>query len=479
MKRVVRAVFAAAVFAVGCGSAVGFGLSAHAATAAKVDVDFSSPAGAMRPLHGVNNAPIRIEDPKATQHELAAAGVPFVRTHDSAGVALWGAEHLLDVCALFPDFAADENDPKSYDFAITDAYLRPLVAAGIRIFYRLGQTYESFHKVKAYHTAPPADFAKYARVCEHIVAHYNEGWADGFRWNIEYWELWNEPEAESGWSGTPAQFYELYRAVATRLKARFPAVKVGGYGCSGLFESDSEYGGDRFARNHQVLAWLTNFVAYCASERTRTPLDFISWHMYETDPERVTRHGRFARGLLDRYGFRNAENVFDEWNRCDWVEKGRFTKMRNHVGASFCASMFCLMQRDGCIDKAMYYDAMPTCRYCGLFSFPEIETTPCYEAFCAYNELYRLGESYRCTVAGERVYALAAGKGGRKAILIARYSPKGDRDAAAVALNVSGADGEFRLRRIDAGHPKLTDCGAWRNGDRIQMPDDSVVLLLQ
>ncbi|MBI4578450.1 MAG: hypothetical protein HY718_02035 [Planctomycetes bacterium] len=37
------------------------------------------------------------------------------------------------------------------------------------------------------------DFAKWAKICVNIIRHYNEGWADGFHYNIRYWEIWNEP----------------------------------------------------------------------------------------------------------------------------------------------------------------------------------------------------------------------------------------------------------------------------------------------
>ena len=41
---------------------------------------------------------------------------------------------------------------------------------------------------------PPRDPARWAAVCAGIVRHYNEGWAGGFRHDIRYWEIWNEPD---------------------------------------------------------------------------------------------------------------------------------------------------------------------------------------------------------------------------------------------------------------------------------------------
>lgn len=42
--------------------------------------------------------------------------------------------------------------------------------------YRLGVTIENYQAVKAYRIYPPTDFAKWARICEYIIKHYNDGW---------------------------------------------------------------------------------------------------------------------------------------------------------------------------------------------------------------------------------------------------------------------------------------------------------------
>ena len=43
----------------------------------------------------------------------------------------------------------------------------------------------------------PKDFKKWAVICEHIIRHYTEGWADGFFYDMPYWEIWNEPDLDS------------------------------------------------------------------------------------------------------------------------------------------------------------------------------------------------------------------------------------------------------------------------------------------
>ena len=99
--------------------------------------------------------------------------------------------------------------------------------------YRLGVTIE--WGSKKYSCNPPQDFAKWARICEHIIMHYNKGWANGFEYGIDYWEIWNEPENPPMWTGTKEQFLELYKVSSKYLKEKFPEIKIGGYGSCGFY----------------------------------------------------------------------------------------------------------------------------------------------------------------------------------------------------------------------------------------------------
>ncbi len=118
--------------------------------------------------------------------------------------------------AIFPRFELDENDPDSYDFACTDESILCCLDAGTKTFFRLGESIE--HQIKKHATIPPRDFHKWARICEHIIRHYTEGWADGFTHDMPYWEIWNEPDMNKdddtnklNWGGTKAQFLIFMR----------------------------------------------------------------------------------------------------------------------------------------------------------------------------------------------------------------------------------------------------------------------------
>ena len=129
------------------------------------------------------------------------------------------------------------------------------------------------------------------------------------------------------------------------------------------------------------------------------------------------------------------------------------------------------MMQNTSIDKAMYYDACPTRVYCGLFTFPGHRTTPCYEAFRAWNELAKLGTAYEVTCDEKGLYAAAAKNGERRAFLVANV---GDEE---MSLTPNAGGGMFRIYRVDAEHAKLSDCGEWRTGV-LGIPANGFVLAL-
>ena len=443
-------------------------------TRCAVSVDFSAERGRIKPLHGVNNAPVR---PNGRQDELGAAGIPYVRTHDTYGQ--WGGTHYVDIPNVFPDFDADENDQASYDFAFTDAYLKPLVEAGCGIFYRLGVTIENNWKIKAYNIYPPKDFAKWARVCEHVVRHYNEGWANGFRWDIKYWEIWNEPENPAMWQGTKEQFFDLYRIAANHLKRSFPGIKVGGYSACGFYAADDARLRERDAYYRSFVTWFEDFCRYVQSPETKAPLDFFAWHIYVTQVtsvDRIATHAEYVRRTLDAAGLTGAESILSEWNVFREKDLVPWNVLKSHVSGANVAAAFCRMQTAP-VDMATYYDALPTRSYCGLFYFPEVRTTPCYEAFRAWNELAKLGTSVAVEVSAKGVYAAAARGFAGRAVLVCNAGEDPDAPVPSVAVDIHGVDETFRIYRMDGRHDKLTDCGVWRGG-AVEIPPCGIVLAL-
>ena len=352
-----------------------------------LSVDFRQPNGKIKPMHATNNGPVYkfTEDQRVTNLDaFREAKIPFYRLHDSSFYATYGGEHSVDIQAVFPDFDADERDPASYDFTLTDEYMKVLIFAGGEPFYRLGSKIE--HWPKKYGTLPPKDFAKWARICEHIIRHYTEGWADGFTYSVRYWEIWNEPDGAADdadpvdkkcWGGTLAQFCEFYEIAAKHLKACFPHLKIGGPAvCT------------------SAKPWVESFLSYL--EKTHTPLDFFSWHCYTGAPERISALSVYTRRLLDRHGFFETESILDEWNYVsDWVGQAWIDSLKtevNHKGASFIAATMLASQADP-VDMLMYYDARPGAMN-GLFDTDVVSVLrPGYYPFRMFARLWSLGRS--------------------------------------------------------------------------------------
>ena len=153
--------------------------------------DLSKKGGHFKVLNATNGGPWHkrhaTDQYRSNFEHYKAARIPYSRNHDSAVHGVYGGPYSHDITCIFPDFDTDVNDPASYDFACTDEAILVCLDAGTQTFFRLGQTIE--HQIKKHGTIPPKNFKKWAEICEHIIRHYNEGWADGYHLNIQYWEI--------------------------------------------------------------------------------------------------------------------------------------------------------------------------------------------------------------------------------------------------------------------------------------------------
>lgn len=357
----------------------------------------------------------------------------------------------------------------SYDFAFTDIYLRNLVNSGCKIFYRLGITIENFYAIKAYRTAPPKDFKKWARICEGVIRHYNHGWAEGFHYGIEYWEIWNEPENPPMWSGSMEEYFKLYSTTAKHLKKQFPEIKVGGYASCGFYAVTRD-GMNDFYRS--FITWFDEFLIYAKKERA--PLDFYSWHLYTSDLDELITHAEYVTKKLRKAGFDRTENIFNEWNYIDKTAKGyaKFDSMKEIPAALFIAGAFCRMQ-DSPVDKAMYYDAEPSRTYCGLFYFPSQRVTPAYYAFKTFNELYKLGNRIECSgIRTRNIFTLAAADEHAAAAMLVN-SGKAERK---IELETSASLKKAEITLLDKEH-SFSLVKSLLRGHILTLPQESILLL--
>lgn len=415
----------------------------------ELSVDFSKPNGVIRPLHGVNLGPLcyrGMVDLSAYHRELS---LPLTRLHD----VVWGNCDAVDISTIFRDFRNDPVQTESYEFAATDDYINAVVKAGSPILYRLGESIE--HTSRQYRVHPPKDFAKWAEVCCAVIRHYNEGWAGGFHHHIRYWEIWNEPENQPAmWTGTDAQYFQLYEVTAKAIKARWPELKVGGpsLGYTGEFAGDEFKPGD----------FLLRFLRHCREHQA--PLDFFSWHRYAKDPSDYPRRARAMRRVLDEQGFTNSESHLNEWNYLpneDWrpmMKDGqgqlreRWTaEMGGLNGAAFAAWALISLQ-DAPVDVANFYTA--EVQMFGMFTLSGVPRKNFY-AFKAFRGLLDTPQRVATPVCEAGQIATCAGLNfdhTRAAILLSNFStPGGAPELVVRGLPWSGAT-EIELYLVDGSH---------------------------
>lgn len=394
----------------------------------KINIDCNKYIGIIKPMHGVGQPPLLGISTEYFKY-LKEANIPYSRLHDVGG---WhGGNMFVDIPNIFRDFDADETNPDNYDFTFTDILIAGLIENGCEPVYRLGVTIENFHIYRAYRIFPPKDMEKWARICEHIIRHYNEGWANGFNYNIQYWEIWNEPdndkdpERNAMWRGSKEDYFDLYRITSKHLKACFgDSIKVGGYASCGFYavHTDQMLNEKAFGniepvpieelqrRCYYYMEFFEDFIEMVQKENL--PLDFFTYHSYGNVPETVKMQ-EYAEKKLSEIGRADTEIHINEWNtHFHMFDRG------TSAASAGAAAMMCAMQNMK-MSVMCYYDArIDPGVFSGLFNPLTLGKFCTYYSFKAFGNLYVLGNQTLCESDNPDVYAISATDGKKKAILI-------------------------------------------------------------
>jgi hypothetical protein len=140
----------------------------------------------------------------------------------------------------------------------------------------------------------PSDYEAWERLISSLVKHYQARGA-----GIRYWEVANEPDiGESGgcpYRFQPDSYVRYYQHTAAAILRGDPDALVGGPALANV--------------RSPILPALLN-----ACDEQNLPLNFISWHIYSSDPARVRATIDYAKGLLAKHPKLKPEKILDEWN---------------------------------------------------------------------------------------------------------------------------------------------------------------------
>ncbi|MGO4381228.1 hypothetical protein AB4Z19_23375 [Pseudoduganella sp. RAF19] len=187
-----------------------------------------------------------------------------------------------------------------YDWTVTDRIIDTYLERGVHPYLQLGFMPEAMSSAKpgtpyqhswrpgfAYNlieggwNAPPKDYAKWGELAYQWTRHNIEryGRDEVKKW---YFEVWNEPNFNTYWSGTQDEFNKLHDYAIAGIRRALPEARVGGpdvAGTGGAFM-------DAFLKH---LVSGTNY----ATGETGTPTDFLSFHA-KGSPRFVDGHVRMG-----------------------------------------------------------------------------------------------------------------------------------------------------------------------------------------
>ncbi|HWB97289.1 MAG TPA: glycosyl hydrolase, partial [Bryobacteraceae bacterium] len=141
----------------------------------------------------------------------------------------------------------------------------------------------------------PTSYEEWEQLVERLVRHYRAE----KQYDIHYWEVFNEPDiGEDGGSPgrfTPESYARYYEHTVRAIRRADPAAKVGG---------------PALANSRSPL--LKGLLDHCS--RNNVPLDFVSWHIYHSDPAAIQATITHVNNLLKDYPSLRCETILDEWN---------------------------------------------------------------------------------------------------------------------------------------------------------------------
>jgi xylan 1,4-beta-xylosidase len=239
--------------------------------------------------------------------------------HDELGVRAVRAHGILD-----DDLGAytESAGRAVHDFAGIDRVYDELMELGLRPVVELSfmpvalardpdQTVFTYRAI----ISPPKDWDRWAALTRDLAAHLVQRYGRDevvSRWAFE---VWNEPNLEVFWSGTPEEYFRLYDVSARAIKSVDPGLRVGG-------------------PSSAAASWVWELLGHL--QDSGAPLDFLSTHVYGNVPLDL-------RPVLGAFG-RAGTPIW-------WTEWGTTPTHFHHVGDTVFAAAFLLRGMASALDR--------------------------------------------------------------------------------------------------------------------------------
>jgi xylan 1,4-beta-xylosidase len=191
----------------------------------------------------------------------------FRIAHDELGVRAVRAHGILD-----DDLGVytESGGRAVHDFSGIDRVYDELLATGLRpvvelSFMPAALARDRDHTVFRYGAivSPPRDWGRWEDLVRSLAAHLVGRY--GVEEVVSRWafEVWNEPNLEVFWSGTPGEYFRLYDVSARAVKSVHPDLRVGG-------------------PSSAAAGWIRELLGHV--QASGAPLDFLSTHVYGNVP---------------------------------------------------------------------------------------------------------------------------------------------------------------------------------------------------
>lgn len=304
----------------------------------------------------------------------------------------------------------------------------------------------------AANVTPPKDYKQWAKLITLLISHWVDryGVVEVKKW---FFEVWNEPNLKSFWSGTQRDYFRLYRYTAEAIKKADASFRVGGPATA-----KSE--------------WIEDFVDYCA--RNKVPADFISTHLYPTDSfeseeETTMQLFKSQRGIMrekaqdTRRQARGKPVYYTEWNSSS---DPRDPLHDEPYAAAFAVST--IMEARGLVEgysfwtfsdifEENYFPSLPFHGGFGLVNLHGIPK-PTYRSFELLHQLGR--QQFFVDGLHETVDCFVVGNDSSVTILLTNHTTPGHSiETEEVEIHLQGALEPItaHVQRIDEEHanPKL------------------------